>query len=146
MITALATFLAPCLPFLWEKAGAHALESAANQIGQDTWNKAQAVWEKLFPKIEQDESTKVVTAELAKDPESNVWQAAFQAKLQSILESDEELQKAITDILNAESNVSEGQGIQITVEHNEGQIIGNMNNSTAKNIGRIDNIQGDISL
>ena len=145
MITTLVDFLAPCLPFLWEKVGTPALESAAGKMGEETWEKAQAMWSKLFPKIEQDEATKVVAAELAKNPESDIWKAAFQEKLQALLDSDEALKQAIAKMLQDEEAATVGTSIKITVDKNEGQFIGQMNNGEAKNIVQIGNIRGDIN-
>lgn len=146
MITTLAAFLAPCLPFLWEKVGAPALESAAGQMGDAAWQKAQAVWSKLSPKIEADPATKAVATELAQNPEDEVWQAAFQKKLQALLESDEDLKQAIAEILNEDEAATTGNRVQITVDKNEGQVIGTMSNSTAKSVGRVEHIQGDVNL
>lgn len=146
MMTTLAAFLAPCLPFLWEKVGAPVLDSATDNVGDAVWEKAQAIWAKLFPKIEQDDATKVVAAELAKNPQSDVWKAAFQEKLQALLEQDQQLKRAIADILDEKTDAPTGMRVQIAVDKNKGQVIGHMTHSEAKHIGHVDTLQGDVNF
>ena len=63
-VLALTAFLAPCLPFLLEKVGAPALEGAASKLGEDTWEKAKAIWGKLRPKVESTAAAKMAAEKL----------------------------------------------------------------------------------
>ena len=134
-ITAL---LAPCLPFLLDKVGGSALESAAAKLGEDTWNKAKAIWAKLRPQAESNAAVKVATEKLAEKPNSATWKAALEEELQTILEQDSDLAAAIAEILGEDATGSGIQNtIQQTVQENKGQVIGQMNDSEAKSIGQI---------
>ncbi|MEH2173130.1 hypothetical protein [Nostoc sp.] len=50
-IALLVKFLAPCLPFLLN-VGKKVVEGASQKVGEDVWNKAKAIWTKLYPKVE----------------------------------------------------------------------------------------------
>ena len=143
-VVALTAFLAPCLPFLLGKVGAPALEEVASKLGEDTWEKAKEIWAKLQPKVESEAAAKVVTEKLANKPNSEAWKEAFQEELETIFENEPALADAVSEILKSADN-SIGQKVQIqqTVNENRGQVIGQMKNSEAKNIGSIGNIQGD---
>lgn len=145
-ILALTAFLAPCLPFLLKKVGAPALDAAATKLGEDTWHKAQAIWGQLHPKVETEAAAKVAVEKLANKPDSTAWQEAVQEELSTILENDPALGKAIADIFQGVQVASEGNQIQQTVQENQGQVIGQMFGGEAKNIGRIESVQGDINL
>ncbi|MGK7896531.1 MAG: hypothetical protein AB4372_23655 [Xenococcus sp. (in: cyanobacteria)] len=143
-ITAL---LAPCMPFFLEKVGGAALESAASKVGEDAWEKAKAIWAKLQPKVESHAAVKVATEKLAEKPDSPIWKAALAEELESILENDPALAEAIEEILGDKAdNTGITNKIQQTVNENQGQVIGQMKNSEAKNIGKIRNVQGDVNF
>jgi hypothetical protein len=53
-IVTLTAFISPFLPFLLklgEKAAEKATDTAAEKFGEAAWCKAQAIWEKLSPKV-----------------------------------------------------------------------------------------------
>ena len=143
-ITAL---LAPCLPFFLEKVGGAALESVASKVGEDTWAKAKAIWAKLQPKVQSNPAIKVATEKLAENPDSLTWKAALAEELESILKNDATLAEAIAEILGDKAdNIGTTNKIQQTVNENQGQVIGQMKNSEAKNVGKIRNVQGDVNF
>ena len=146
MLTTLTAIILPCLPFLVEHSGAAAVELVVEKIGESAWEKAQAIWEKLSPKIEQDAATQIVADELIRNPDSEVWRAAFTEKLQALLESDNALKQAIIEILKDVEEPTIGTNIEINVESNQGQVIGQMTGGEAKNIGKVENIQGDLNF
>jgi hypothetical protein len=146
----LTAFLAPFLPFLMKlgtTVAEKAAESAAGQFGKDAWEKAKAVWSKLHPKVEPVEGAKVAVNKLADKPESEVWKAALQEELETLLKNDSALSSEIAQILDEKiaTQVASTQ-IQQTVTNNQGQVIGQMQNSQAKSIGTIGSVQGDIQL
>ncbi|MHC5861925.1 MAG: hypothetical protein ACYTXK_34010, partial [Nostoc sp.] len=49
-VASLTLFLVPFLPFLL-KLGNKAAEGAAEKFGVDAWEKAKAIWAKLYPKV-----------------------------------------------------------------------------------------------
>ncbi len=145
-VLVLTTFLAPCLPFLLEKVGAPALEGAATKLGEDTWEKAKAIWAKLRPKVESETAAKVAAEKLANKPDSPAWQEALQEELETIFRNDAALANSIADIFQGSQVASGGNQVQQTVKENRGQVIGQMFGGEAKNIGGIDSVQGDVNL
>ena len=139
--------LAPCLPFLLEKVGKSALEGAALKIGEDIWAKAKAIWVKLQPKLRSNAAAKMATEKLAQKPDSETWQNVLTEELESILQNDTALAGAIAEILGEKAeNSGTTNNIQQTVHENKGQVIGQMNNSQAKNIGKIGSVEGDVNF
>lgn len=145
-VLALTAFLAPCLPFLLEKVGAPALEEAASKLGEDTLEKAKAIWGKLWPKVESTTAAKMAAEKLANKPNSEAWKEALQEELESILQNDSALAEAIAEILKTTPVDGEGNVVQQTVETNQGQMIGQMYGGEAKNLGNIDTVEGDVKL
>jgi uncharacterized protein YqcC (DUF446 family) len=129
-IATLTAFLSPFLPFLLNlggKAAEKATETAAGKFGEASWVKAQAVWEKLSPKVEAKESAKEAAVDLENAPEDEDLQAVLRVQLKKLLEQDEALGRAIAQILQADG--SDGTpGVQIvqTVTGNQNQVIGQM--------------------
>ncbi|MBD0388272.1 MAG: hypothetical protein ICV54_17640 [Nostoc sp. C3-bin3] len=146
-VTILTSFLVPCLPFLLKKVAEPALSGAATKLGQDTWDRARAIWTKLCPQVEAEAAANIAAIKLAEKPDSEVWKAAFQSELEAIFKKDQGLAELISEILKDKDGVSTG-GVQIqqTAGTVEGQMIGQMQNSEAKNIGSIGSIQGDVKL
>ncbi|MBD2346204.1 hypothetical protein [Anabaena subtropica] len=146
-VTILTSFLAPCLPFLLKKVGESALSGAATKLGQDTWDKATAIWAKLWPSIEAEAAANIAATQLADKPESEAWKAALQEELETLLQKDKALAEFIAEIFKDKNEVStNGVQIQQTAGTVEGQMIGQMQNSEAKNIGNIGSVQGDVTL
>lgn len=146
MIPTLVAILTPCLPFLLEKVATPALDSAAGQIGEAAWKQAQAVWSKLFPKVEQDAVTKVMAEKLAQDPNNPAWQAAFQESLKNLLDNDDTLKQELLAILERDPATAAGNHVNIDVEQNSGVVVGNMSGGEVKQIGQVGNVGGDLTL
>ncbi len=129
-IAVLTGFISPFLPFLLKlggKAVEKATESASGKFGEAAWGKAQAVWEKLSPKVETKEAAKEAAADVANNPEDEESRIALKRQLQKILEQDKELTKEIARIL--QENAPDGTpGLQVvqTVTGNQNQVIGQM--------------------
>lgn len=141
------SFLAPCLPYLLKKVAEPALSGAATKLGQDTWDKAKAIWTKLCPQVEAEAAANIAATKLAEKPDSEVWKAALQSELEALFQKDQTLADFIAEILKDFDGVSTG-GVQIqqTAGTVEGQMIGQMQNSQAKNIGSIGSVEGDVKL
>ncbi len=146
-VAILTTFLAPCLPFLLKKVGEPALSAAATKLGQDTWDKATAIWKKLYPPVEAEAAANIAATKLAEKPDSEVWKAALQEELETLFKKDQGLADIIAKILQDNDGVDKG-GVQIqqTAGTVEGQMIGQMQNSQAKNIGSIGSVDGNVTL
>ena len=143
-ITTLMALLSPCLPFLM-KLGQKAAESASGKIGEDSWNTAKKIWDKLHPKIEAKEDARIATEQLAAKPDSEARKALFQEELETLLKENPDLADAIAKIMQEDSPPASGTQVIQTVTNNEGQAINQMTGSKA--VGRIDgNIQGGVNL
>jgi hypothetical protein len=101
-IAVLTTFLAPFLPFL-VKLGNKAAEAAAEKFGEDGWNKAKAVWEKLHPKVEAKEEAKLAVQQVVAKPESEARIAVLREELETLLKENPDLETAIAQIMESDS-------------------------------------------
>jgi hypothetical protein len=127
-IATLVAFLSPFLPFLLKlggKAAEKATETAAGKFGEASWTKAQAVWEKLSPKVEAKESAKEAAVDFANAPEDEDLRVALKVQLKKLFAEDEALVKAIAQILEADGSdrISCVQIIE-TVRGDRNQVIG----------------------
>jgi hypothetical protein len=104
-IAVLATFLAPFLPFL-VKLGNKAAEAAAGKFGEDGWNKAKAVWEKLHPKVEAKEEAKLAVQQVVAKPESEARIAVLREELETLLKENPDLEAALAQIMESDSPAS----------------------------------------
>jgi hypothetical protein len=133
-IATLTAFLSPFLPTLLKlggKAVDKATESAAGKFGDAAFAKAQAIWEKLSPKVEAKEAAKEAAIDVANSPDDEDSQAALRVQLKKLLEQDEELMKAIAAILEEDHpNGNAGTTIVQNVTGNWNQITGLLNGGT----------------
>ena len=143
-IVALTALLSSCLPFLL-KLGEAAAESAGSKIGEDVWDKAKRIWDKLYPRLEAKEDAKLAAEQVAAKPESEARRAVLQEELEALFNENPDLAEAIAQIMDEGGPISAGTQINQTVTNNEGQVIGMMTGGKA--IGRIDGtVEGDVSL
>jgi hypothetical protein len=127
-IAVLTAFISPFLPFLLKiggKAAEKATETAAGKFGEASWRKAQAVWEKLSPKVELKESAKEAVLDVANAPEEEDLQVALRVQLKKLLAQDEALVNALAQILQEDgSDGTSGTQIVQNVTGNRNQVIG----------------------
>lgn len=97
-ISLLVKILAPCLPFLMT-VGNKTVESASQEVGEDIWNKAKAIWAKLKPKVEKKPIAKAAAQELATSPDDSDALDTLGKQLKKILAADAELADEIAKIL-----------------------------------------------
>ncbi|MGB8697797.1 MAG: hypothetical protein WCD18_00125 [Thermosynechococcaceae cyanobacterium] len=144
-IATLTAFISPFLPFLLKlggKAAEKATETAAGKFGEASWSKAQAVWQKLRPKVEAKEAAKEAAIDVANAPEDEDLQVALKVQLKKLLAQDEALANAIAQILQEAG--SEGTpGIQIvqTVTGDRNQVIGQVTGGQV-----FGNVTGDVTM
>jgi uncharacterized protein (DUF433 family) len=120
-IATLTAFLSPFLPALLRLGGQavdKATESAAGKFGEAAFAKAQAIWGKLSPKV----AAKEAAIDVAKNP-SDRTKLVLEVQLKKLLEQDEELMKAITQIFQEGDGIS-GNKIMLNVTRNQNQLIG----------------------
>lgn len=101
-ITLLTTFLVPFLPFL-SNLGAKAAEEAAKKLGEESWEKAKAIWSKLEPKVEAKAEAKMAASQVAAKPDNKNWQLVLQDELETLLKENPELAAAIAQIMKSDS-------------------------------------------
>ncbi len=127
-IATLIAFISPFLPFLLKlggKAAEKATETAAGKFGEASWSKAQAVWQKLSPKVEAKESAKEAAIDVANAPEDEDLQVALRVQLKKLLAQDEALVNAIAQILQADgSDGTPGTQVVQNVTGDRNQVIG----------------------
>ncbi len=144
-IVTLTAFLSPFLPTLLKlggKAVEKATESASGKFGEAAYKKAEAVWARLSPKVEAKESAKEAAIDVANNPEDEDSQAAMRVQLKKLLEQDEELMKAIEQILKEDApDGTSGTQIVQNVTGDRNQVIGQMTGGKA-----IGNITGNVTL
>jgi len=123
-IALLTAFLAPFLPALM-KLGEKASEKVAEKFGEDAWNKAKALWSKLQPEVEAKSDVKIAAEQVAAKPDSQSRQAVLQEELETLLNENSDLARAIAQLLQADApNGTPGTQIIQTVTGNQNQVIG----------------------
>jgi tetratricopeptide (TPR) repeat protein len=123
-VTSLTTFISPFLPFLLT-LGAKTSETASEQLGEASWVKASAVWEKLSPKVEGKKAALEAVMNVANHPEDEDLQIALRVQLMKLLEQDDVLLNEIAQILETDApNVKTGIQIVQNVTGNRNHVIG----------------------
>jgi hypothetical protein len=86
-ISALASFLAPVLPYL-VRAGRDAAEQAANRFGENAWGYAKQLWERLRPKVEQEPRAESAVQDVVEAPDDERARGSLELQLERLLEAD----------------------------------------------------------
>ena len=96
-IAALASFLAPLLPYVVQ-AGQKVAGKAADVIGEEAATYAEKLWQRLRPGVESKPAAKDAVEDVAKNPENEDALAALRRQLTKLLEEDEALRADLTKI------------------------------------------------
>jgi thioredoxin-like negative regulator of GroEL len=95
------TFLAPFLPYL-VKASEGAAEEVGKQLGEKVgggaWEKAEALWVKLRPRMEATEATRDAIQEVAAAPGDEDARAVLRVQLKKLLAEDESLAREVSEM------------------------------------------------
>ncbi len=94
----LASTLAPFLPYL-TGADEEAWQEISDKLGADAWNRARAIWERLYPGIEVRESVMEALRDVSQSPEDADTLAAFRLQLKKLLAEDDALADDLTELL-----------------------------------------------
>jgi len=121
-IAHLTTFLSPFLPFLINPCET-ASEEAGGRFEAADWNKAKAVWSKLYLEVERHPDVKVAVTQVASKPESQSRRAVLQEELETLLNEQPTLAEAIAQILKADPPNAPTTQITQTVTGNRNQVI-----------------------
>jgi hypothetical protein len=101
----LAVFLVPFLPYL-VKAGEKAFEKTGEQIGEklipdlgkETWERAQALWSRLHPKVETRPALQEATKDVALKPDDDAV-ASLRLQLRKLLMEDTTLAEELSRMM-----------------------------------------------
>jgi hypothetical protein len=96
-IAALASFLAPLLPYVVQ-AGQKVAGRAADVLGEEAASYAERLWERLRPGVESKPAAKEAVEDVAKTPEDQDALASLRNQLKKLLEEDEALAADLTKI------------------------------------------------
>ena len=94
----LTTFLAPFLPYLLKK-GEQAADAAIERFGAAAWKRAQALWGKLRPKVEEKEAAREATDDVAAAPDDELARSALQLQLRKLIADDPDLAADLAEML-----------------------------------------------
>ena len=94
----LRIFLAPALPYLLKAVG-KASEEAGKKVGGEAVEKAQEVWQKLRPAVEDRPGALTAAKDAAAAPKDEESQTVWKVQLRKILEGDEDLARAVEKML-----------------------------------------------
>ncbi len=94
----LTTFLAPFLPYLLKK-GEQAADAAIQRFGEAAWKRAQALWGKLRPKVEDKEAAREATEDVAGAPDDELARSALQLQLRKLIADDPDLAGELAEML-----------------------------------------------
>ncbi|MGD1858030.1 MAG: hypothetical protein ACFB2W_27655 [Leptolyngbyaceae cyanobacterium] len=129
IVQSVSNVVVPCLPLLITGAE-KVTDGAIAKIGEEVWDLAKALWQKLWANAKDDPAVELATKKLAAEPESPVWQPAFQAALTDLLTQDTALAKALSAIIDESSVDADKVTIKQTVIGNQNQVIGQMTGGT----------------
>ncbi|NEP89602.1 MAG: hypothetical protein F6K18_23735 [Okeania sp. SIO2C2] len=87
------------------KAGEKAAEEAGKLFGQDAWEQAKALWNKLRPQVETKPAAKEAIKDAADNPDDEDVQAALRVQLKKLLKED-------TALTNEINRLMEGKVVQ----------------------------------
>ena len=100
--------LVPVLPYL-SIAGGKALEKAGEKITEGVWARGQALWNKLWPKVEHNTAALGAAKDLANMPDDNDAQAAMRLQLKKLLTEDstfaQEIAKTFAELAPSNTTV-----------------------------------------
>jgi hypothetical protein len=137
-VAVLMQFLAPALPFL-VKAGDKAMDGAITKMGEDAWDTAKAIWERLMPKVEADPVMKKAVEKAVADPDNTDRQTAFRLALQDFLADNPDVADDLKQLLEEELPATGMEHKAVT------QTIGKMDRGS-KAVASIENVRGNVSL
>ncbi|MCP4655641.1 MAG: NACHT domain-containing protein, partial [bacterium] len=95
---ALAAFLAPALPYLFE-IGEKAAEKAGEKLGSEVWQTATNLWRKLEPKVEARPAAAEAATDLARMPADADAQTVLRVQLRKLLTEDQGLATELRQLL-----------------------------------------------
>ncbi|MCK9296263.1 MAG: hypothetical protein M0P70_14395 [Desulfobulbaceae bacterium] len=90
--------LVPLMPYL-AKAGEKAVETAAQEIGREGWDKAKNLWQRLWQGREEKEAVVEAVQEVIDHPADDDAVAALRLQIKKVLTEDDLLAGEIKELL-----------------------------------------------
>jgi hypothetical protein len=100
LAASLTAFLAPFIPYL-VKGGEMAAAEVGKNIGTNTWEKVQVIWNKLWSRMESNPAAAAAIADLAATPSNFDARTQLQLQLRKILEADPAVARELAALLAA---------------------------------------------
>ena len=121
----LTTFLAPFLPFLIRQ-GEQAAEAAIDRFGAAAWKRAQKLWARLRPKVEEKEAAREAADDVAAAPDDELARAALQLQLRKLVGDDPDLGRELAEMLeeNRRAGIMADNGAVVVVADRGGVAAG----------------------
>ena len=138
-ISSLTILLLPYLSSLVHLGG-KATEKIAEKVGEEVWEKAKKIWNKLSPFVEERPDLQDAVRKVIFSPESKARQALLQEELEILFREVGSLSKEVEAILNDEEEQGETK-IQQNIQSNQGQVIGIMSGGNAIAV-----VQGNVRI
>ncbi len=94
--------LVPTLPYLIPvaaEAGKEVVKSAAGRITDATFQRAEMLWNRLLPRLQDKPAAFEAAQDLARMPEDSDAQAAFSLQVRKLLAEDSDLARDVANLL-----------------------------------------------
>ena len=148
--TALVAFISPFAPALLEAgkaAGQQWAETIATKGGEATWNKVQALWEKIHTRFGGDPKVKEAALLVSADPQDTTAQTLLAVALGKRLQADPQFAQELVHLMGDEQAIQEvladrGSWVEEVAQEMQGlgrQTIQASDNSIIKNVRQIKN-------
>ena len=105
LATQVASLLAPFLPQL-VKTGQALAEGVVDQVAKQKGDVAQALWDRLFPKMAETPATDTAVRDAAANPEDTDYQAALRVQLRKLLTEDRDLAQQLREVIDSGEKAS----------------------------------------
>lgn len=121
----LTTFLAPFLPYLL-KQGEEAAQAAIGRFGAAAWKRAQKLWERLRPRLQDKEAARESAEDVAAAPDDELARASLQLQLRKLIGDDPDLARELAEMLeeNRRDGIMADNGAVVVVADRGGVAAG----------------------
>jgi hypothetical protein len=127
LVQQLSSLLTPALPYLMGAAtitGKKAIDGVGGNIGEEAWNKAQQVWDKLRPWVYKKPETVAAMKEVADNPNDPIYANALPLNLKKLLE--EMPAETVSEIRNTVISRTRSESHIVSADHGGVAIGGNV--------------------
>lgn len=126
IVKQVASVLAPALPYLvgaTAGAGQKAAEIAKSKLGEENWNKANKIWDKIRPEVEKKPEAAAALNEVAANPDDELARDALPSSLKKIMDG---MPPETVDEIRSIVSVSKSETRTVTADRGGVAIGGNV--------------------